>query len=37
MLMFEKFSVNKQEMWKQIEEIFDFQALQVLSWNVRAI
>ena len=36
-VMLEKFPDNKQKMWKQIEETFDFQALQVLSWNTRAI
>ena len=36
-VMLEKFPDNKQKMWKQIEETFDLQALQVLSWNTRAI
>ena len=28
---------NKQKMWKQIQEIFDFQIMQVPSWNVRIL
>ena len=33
-LMFGNFSLSKQKMWKQISKIFNFQALQVSSWNI---
>ena len=34
-LMFDRFSINKQRMWKEIWDIFHFQAFQVLSWYIR--
>ena len=33
-LMFDRFSISKQRMWKEIWDIFHFHAFQVLSWYI---